>query len=170
MALAFRCIESVVVEYFAHVGSYKKEAIVYSSFEAVGIVTALAMESEYSSWSLAEVKEYIMPALISGQFKIYVEGDDKPFAFVSWALVDDECHKILLESGQNPPSDRWSSGCNLWFIDVVAPFGGVLHIIRDMQRSQFSKYGRAHSIKRKPDGSVHRVKVWRNALVQRQQG
>ncbi|WP_234803957.1 toxin-activating lysine-acyltransferase [Ensifer adhaerens] len=137
-----------------------------STFEVLGMMVAIGMSSDYRNWSLSEVGDNLVPALLAEQYKIYFDENGKPLAFLTWALVDNECHEALLCHGRNPPPDRWTSGENLWFIDIVAPFGGTLHIIRDIQRNHFP-HVHAHSIKRNQDGSIKRVKVWRNGLVRR---
>lgn len=133
-------------------------------FEALGMMTAVAMASDYRDWSVSEIEACLVPALQAGQCKVYFDENNLPMAFVTWALVDDECHNALYLHGQNPPPDRWTSGSNLWFTDIVAPFGNTLHIIRDLQRNHFPHL-HAHSIKRNGDGSIKRIKVWRNALA-----
>lgn len=126
-------------------------------FEALGMMTTVAMMSHYSNWTLSDVEAFLIPALHAGQCKVYFDERGRPIAFITWALVDNECHEILFRHGKNPPANRWQSGGNLWFIDIVAPLGNTLHIVRDMQRNHFPHL-HAHSIKRNPDGSVKRVK------------
>lgn len=133
-------------------------------FETLGMMAALSMESEYRHWSIADMEINFLPALRAGQCKIYLDEVQRPVAFVTWAFVDDECHAALYASGENPPPNRWTSGNHLWFIDIVAPFGNVPRIIRDLQRNHFPQH-HAHSVKRSPDGSIERIKIWRNALV-----
>jgi cytolysin-activating lysine-acyltransferase len=134
-------------------------------FETLGMVTALAMTSGYRNWYLEDIERNLLPALQAGQCKIYLDDERRPTAFVTWALVDEECHEALRLRGRNPPPDRWASGGNLWFIDVIAPFGNALAVIRDLQRNHFAHVSRAHSIKRNADGGINRIKVWRNTVL-----
>lgn len=133
-------------------------------FETLGMMAALSMESEYRHWSVADMEINFVPALQTGQCKIYLDEVQRPVAFVTWAFVDDECHGALYNRGENPPPDRWTSGNHLWFIDIVAPFGNVPRIIRDLQRNHFPGH-HAYSVKRNQGGTVERIKVWRNSLV-----
>lgn len=135
-------------------------------YEALGMMMALAMASNYKNWTIQEAETYLLPPLNMGQCKIYFTERDCLMGFVTWALVDEQSHAALLKKGQNPPPDRWGSGENLWLIDIVAPFGNTLHIVRDLQRNHFPHL-HAHSIKRNLDGSVKRIKRWRNALVKK---
>ncbi|MDP9630341.1 UNVERIFIED_ORG: cytolysin-activating lysine-acyltransferase [Ensifer adhaerens] len=146
-----------------------KQSNSFNLFEVLGMMAVVAMDSDYRNWSLAEIEAYLVPALDAGQYKVYINDEGRPTAFVTWALVDDECHGALVKHGSNPPANRWCSGRNLWFMDIVAPYGNALHVIRDLQRNYFPDM-HAHSIKRNEDGSVKRIKVWRNALVDRDAG
>lgn len=135
-----------------------------NTFEAFGVMACIAMDSGYVDMTLGEASLYLVPPLTVSQFKIYINDRGEPDAFVTWALVDDACHEAMLADGRNPPPNCWHSGPHLWFIDIVAPHRNTRQIIRDLQRNHFPDR-HAHSIKRNPDGSVKRVKVWRNALV-----
>lgn len=143
----------------------RADANSFNVFEALGMIVAVAMDSHYSDWSIAEVEQYLVPALKAHQCKVYVDDRNGPAAFVTWALLDDECHQAMLQ-GKNPPPDRWRSGENLWFMDIVAPYGDAPRIIRDLQCNVFPDR-HAHSVKRSPDGSIVRIKKWRNALAER---
>lgn len=138
----------------------------YGFFEIFGMMTAVAIDSDYNQLTVRELGSYLVPALDAGQYKVYLNNLGRPSAFVTWAFVDDECHQILSESGINPPPNRWRAGPNLWFMDIVAPFGDARTIVRDLQRNHFPDL-RAHSIKRNADGSIKRVKVWKNLLATR---
>ncbi len=138
-----------------------------NGFEALGMMTALAMECRYRNWSIADLETNVLPALRCGQSKIYLDRNEWPGAFITWALVNDECHHVLMRDGRNPPDDRWCAGPHLWFIDIVAPFVSPYSIVRDMQRNRFPGCARAHSIRRNAAGEVARVNVWCNLDAKR---
>ena len=131
-------------------------------FQALGMMAALAMKCRYREWSVADLEINVLPALRCGQSKIYLDPEQRPMGFLTWALVDDECHHALMMEGRNPPDDRWCSGPYLWFVDIVSPFGSLYPIVRDMQRNGFPGFARAYSIKRNAAGEIVRVNVWRN--------
>jgi cytolysin-activating lysine-acyltransferase len=136
-------------------------------FEVLGMVTHLASMSSYRKWRVSTIDCNIVPALKANQCKVYVNDRRKPVAFVTWALVDDECHEALRLSGKNPPSGKWNSGNNLWLIDLVAPFAAsdARHVVRDLQRNLFPHVASAYSVRRNPDNSIRRIQVWRNPSV-----
>lgn len=131
---------------------------------------ALAFESEFHrTWTLSDVERNLIPAILLGQYKFYFLESNRACAFATWALVDDETHRQLLLDAITPEIEKWNSGGNLWFIDIIAPFGDALSVVRDLQRVVFRKADGAHSIYRNPDGSVRRYRRWRNALSGREQ-
>ncbi|KQZ63106.1 hypothetical protein ASD54_01610 [Rhizobium sp. Root149] len=132
------------------------------AMEALGSMTALALQSPlHRYWRISDIQANFLPALKSGQCKIYFDGPNDPIAFVTWALLDDAAHEKLLSDGVTPNAGQWSSGSYLWFIDIVAPYGDAAKVIRDMRENYFSgKNG--YSIKRNLDGSINRIKQWRN--------
>ena len=130
--------------------------------EAVGAMLMLCWQAElYRDWTADDLEYHFVPPLQAGQCKIYFDADRNPVAFVTWALVNKEHHAVLLDTGHTPPPDAWSSGDELWFIDIVAPFGHAPSIVRDMKRNVFE--GRTkdgYSLMRNPDHSIAKVRRW----------
>jgi cytolysin-activating lysine-acyltransferase len=135
---------------------------VLTALESLGSMTFLALRSPvHRNWLISDIETNYVPALKFGQCKIYFASPEKPIAFVTWAFLDDSTHAQLLEDGRTPHESKWTTGENLWFIDVVAPYGDSVKVIRDMRQNYFS--GRhAHSIRRNTDGSIRRFQQWRN--------
>ncbi|NLS17305.1 toxin-activating lysine-acyltransferase [Rhizobium sp. P40RR-XXII] len=130
--------------------------------EALGSMAFLTLQSPlHRRWLLADLERNFVPALKTGQCKIYFFGPDNPKAFVTWTLVDDVTHLKLMSDGLTPDESKWASGDNLWFIDVVAPHGDAAMVIRDLRQNHFSGQN-GYSIKRNPDGSINRIKKWCN--------
>lgn len=131
-------------------------------FEALGMMTQLALQSPlHRRWYIGDIEVNFLPALHAGQCKIYLDENRLPTSLVTWALVDDEASTLLKEHGRTPPHDRWSAGDNLWFIDVIAPFGHPRHLIRDLHDNHFPAVDVAHAVRRNPDGSIRRIQTWR---------
>ena len=141
------------------------DSVTIGYFEALGMITALSMASSYREWFVHDIERNLVPALVAGQCKIYLSDRREPTAFATWALLDEECHDALRLHGHNPPPDRWSCGKNLWFIDVVAPFGTALDLVRDLQRNHFFDFQRAYAIRRAEDGGIRRIQVWRKRVI-----
>lgn len=130
--------------------------------DAFGNMMLLALQSPlHRNWRIRDLETNFMPALKTGQCKVYFFNSDSPKAFATWALVDDISHAQLMADGVTPEASKWASGSHLWFIDVVAPYGDAAMVIRDLRRNHFSGQN-GNSIKRNQDGSINRIKRWRN--------
>lgn len=101
---------------------------------------------------IADQDWLVMPPLVLDQCKLYMKGE-VPWAFCTWAYVNDEVNARL---GSNIPKiapHEWKSGAHLWLIDVVAPFGGLEEIVVDLAQSNLA--GQAFkALMPKPDGAV----------------
>lgn len=131
--------------------------------EQLGLVAGLMCDSKvYRSHPLAYLPRWILPA-IAHQFICFAfEERGRPLAYWTWAFLAPDVEDRLI---RNPDArlheSEWNEGSNLWVMDFVAPHGYVMDIVRYLQRSFFSRYGVAHSIRRHPDGSVRSESIWR---------
>ncbi len=69
---------------------------------------------------------------------------------LTWAVMSEEVEARWLLGSPLEPSD-WNSGDRLWFIQFVAPYGGVHRMIRQVRHSPLfqnfktARWGRAHA-------------------------
>lgn len=104
---------------------------------ALGPVLLLYMQSAHRRYQfVADLEWLLMPPLIAGQCKLYMK-KEYPVSFVSWAFLNREAEKRLLQNGGRLRPDDWNCGDRLWVIDMVAPFGGVENMLRDLQVNEF---------------------------------
>ena len=100
---------------------------------------------------IADQDWLVMPPLILDQCKLYKK-DEIPWAFCTWAFVNDQVDERLSSAVPKIAPHEWKSGEHLWLIDIVAPFGGADEIIADLQKTNFS--GKAFKVlKPQLDGS-----------------
>lgn len=79
---------------------------------------------------IAETDYTIMPPIILDQCRLYTRSQI-PFAFVTWAKVNDEVHQRLLLGTPKIAPHEWQGGKNIWLIDIVTPFGQSQEIINE---------------------------------------
>ncbi|WP_273795169.1 toxin-activating lysine-acyltransferase [Brucella intermedia] len=128
-------------------------------------MTHLALQSPlHRGWNIADIETNFLPPLQYGQCKIYFYETGLPRAFITWALLDDDTHNQLQIDGITPPPEKWVSGKHVWFIDLIAPHGDALRVVRDIQRNHFPGI-QCHSIRRNLDGSIRRRSDWRNIVL-----
>ena len=104
---------------------------------AMGPVIMLYLQSSHRRFQfISDLEWLLLPPLVKGQCKLYMK-KEYPVSFVSWAFLDDEAEKRLLNNGGKLRPEDWSSGEKLWVIDMAAPFGGIENMLRDLQKNEF---------------------------------
>lgn len=115
---------------------------------------------------IADQDWLVMPPLVLDQCKLYMKGEI-PWAFCTWAYVSDEVDARLRSSIPKIAPHEWKSGNHLWLIDVVAPFGELDELIKDLAQTNFA--GQAFkAMLPKPDGGVD-VREYAAAPLEAQQ-
>ena len=88
----------------------------------------------YKTFPAQTIAWRLIPALKSGQYRLYRCSAGQPFGFISWAFMTEREFETKDYSGKEIFS-RGSGEC-LVFVDMIAPYGrnDVLLICRDMRR------------------------------------
>jgi cytolysin-activating lysine-acyltransferase len=128
--------------------------------ESVGhIVSLCALKGIYLEWTIRDVARLFIPPVLAGQCKLYFAGPSCT-AFATWAFLSDEWSERLQGSFEDPDSSAWSSGSNVWIIDVVAP-GVAIQVARDLQRTVF-RHETTHgfALRRDESGKVRNIALF----------
>jgi len=116
---------------------HKQSLKILKCLPALGPVLLLYMQSSHRRYQfIADLEWLLMPPLIAGQCKLYMK-KEYPVSFISWAFLNQEAEKRLLQNGGKLRPDEWNCGDRLWVIDIVAPFGDVDNMLRDLQVNEF---------------------------------
>lgn len=110
----------------------------FQKLPLLGPVTWLMMQQTHTRHTLiSELEWRVIPALMLDQAKLYMR-DESPLAYVSWARLSPE----LAQRYRHPPHqlsfNDWSSGDEVWLVDVIAPFGGIPKIMEDLRHQVFA--------------------------------
>ena len=101
----------------------------------------------------------LLPPLRAGQCKLYFEGETCS-AFVTWALLSCELSSRLMLRFEDPQPDQWTSGDQLWIIDMVGP-GKAFEVARDLKRTIFAeRVEPAYALRRDATGAVRKIARW----------
>lgn len=99
------------------------------------------------------VRFFLMPIQL-GQFALWVNENGEPFAFITWAWLDDKREELLLaDSYIKPLAEDWQSGHKLWLMDFVCPYGHPSPLIYELREKFFADCDSFSAIRRSPDGS-----------------
>lgn len=123
---------------------------------ALGWLSFLAsfcpLHREYKGSALAAL---FIPALNNDCVRFFRNDDGQICAALIWARLSDEVSERMVFDSTPPAPHEWSSGKNLWFLDILAPFNHGKIIARHIARQPpegpffFARLG--------PDGMVRKV-------------
>lgn len=110
------------------------------------------------------------PALSQGCVRFFENDMGKTAAALIWARLSDTVSERLLRDRIPPTQDEWTSGSNLWFLDLIAPFGQGLAVAKHIARSPpeepfyFARLDAKGHVRKvvRGDGTVvkGRIKTW----------
>jgi cytolysin-activating lysine-acyltransferase len=136
-----------------------------SPYQAIGLVTDLAMNhSYYGNVTVKEILDRLIPALNTGNAKVFFDEDSRPYGYVSWASLSDDTHQSLLANDQEwcIGADQFFNSCpgsNLWFFDIISPFSSPLTLFRQLKQALHS-YDNAYLAAAPNMTTSHIRRVW----------
>lgn len=98
------------------------------------------------------------------QFKIYLDEQNNPVGFVTWAWLDNAARDIVLEGNAVPGFDAWNAGSHLMLNDFVAPWGHATYMTNDMRTVVFPDK-KGFALRRNQDGSVRKLYLCRGRIA-----
>jgi len=103
----------------------------------------------------------IYPASCYGQLHVYVDEENIPVGFVTWAKVNEITKQALINDNRSLYDEEWNCGEYLFFNDFVAPWGGVKIISSDLKSNLFPNEREAFSIRRDKQGNTKKINHWK---------
>ena len=100
------------------------------------IVWLLTKSKLHREWAIGSVDQWIMPALLHQQFRLYHD-NGKPVGYVAWAHMSKDVEQAYVKNTRMLNPDDWKSGNRLWFIDFITPFGHARQVTRDLKSNVF---------------------------------
>lgn len=78
----------------------------------------------------------VLPPIVLDQCRLYTRSG-LPYAFVTWALVNDAVAARLRSAQPKIAPHEWKCGEEVWIIDAVAPFGQLEETLKDLRETMF---------------------------------
>ena len=122
------------------------------------IATLLLASPAHRHLFMVDWEWLILPAVAHRQFRIF-RRKGRPFAYVSWAFLNEDAAKRMSAGEIKLRPDEWTSGEELWLIDVIAPFGGQETILKEVRENVLPGQP-IKSLQPSPDGNGHAVVEW----------
>ncbi len=108
---------------------------------------------------MADIDWAILPPVILDQCRLYTK-DGIPFAFFTWALVNDAVDQRLRSGTPRIAPHEWQAGEHLWLVDVVTPFGKTEEMIDELRKAQFPDRKISALLPDSQQGNRLSVKEW----------
>lgn len=117
----------------------------------LGYMVSLSSHSpQHNDYSIYDIGRLYWPPLTLDQYRVfmaseYPEGflsprDDWAIGFVTWAMMSPDSVKAYATGSRKLTPDDFHSGAELWVIDMVAPFGGVHKMVREVRSMLSHRY------------------------------
>lgn len=119
----------------------------------LGAVSWLMMQQSATRHTLlSELEWRVMPALVLDQAKLFMR-ESAPTAYVSWARLSADVAKRYQQAPHHLSASDWTSGDQIWIVDLCAPFGGMQEVVKDLRESVFPGQ-EIHQFTLAPSGQV----------------
>ncbi|MBF0268902.1 MAG: toxin-activating lysine-acyltransferase [Alphaproteobacteria bacterium] len=106
--------------------------------EVLGDVVWLMTQSpNHKHLFIADLEWLVLPPVMLRQFRL-VRGKDKPQAFVTWAMLNEEAEQRLMAGHTRLRPSDWNAGDRAWIVDLVAPFGGQEAVLKEIKQRLFA--------------------------------
>lgn len=128
----------------------------------------------HSRMPAAALARIFYPALNNGCVRYFENAEGKTAAALIWARLSKSVSQRLLIKGALPNNAEWVAGDQLWFLDLIAPFGQGHQVARSIARSppqepfwfaRLDRFGKLRKVVR-GDASAcagHRMTTWDHA-------
>jgi cytolysin-activating lysine-acyltransferase len=122
-----------------------------------------SMSELHRTWPMGSIHQWLLPALINKQYRIYHRGN-KPVGLVTWAHLTAETETAYVRNTRSLQPKDWTGGDRNWIIDFIAPFGDALRIGHDLRSNVFpNDVGRILQVQKGSDtmkiAYIHGVKA-----------
>lgn len=140
----------------------QQQAAINAAAEKVGLfgnIMWLMMQSAaHKHLFLTDMEWLVMPTLQLNQFRLWQQ-NGMPVAYASWAFLDEAAEGRMRESIKRLAPVDWKSGDALWLIDMIAPFGGLDEVIKELKGTVFEGQTVKH-LRPSPSGEGIAVVEW----------
>ena len=88
----------------------------------------------HRSYRGAVLAGLFFPAVNHGCVRFFEDDNGATAAALIWARLTDDAARRMLHEGVLPGEAEWTAGPNLWFLDLIAPFGHGRQVARHIAR------------------------------------
>jgi len=135
-----------------------------SKEELVGAAIMLMLESKpHRRCTLAYGAKVLHEAVRQHNIKFFFGNDGALVAFAVWAYVDLITIERLTATPSRPLlAPEWNEGSELWMVDLIAPYGNVRSVWRDLRSTVFVNESEVRFVSGSNNGSLVHKQFRRN--------
>ncbi len=127
------------------------------------MVWLYSMSDLHRSWPVASIHQWLLPALMHKQYRLYHRGK-RPVGLVTWAKLTAQAETAYVRNTRSLQPKDWVGGDRNWIIDFIAPFGDALRIGHDLRTKVFpNETGRILQVRKGSDtmkiAYIHGIKA-----------
>lgn len=100
------------------------------------IVWLLTQSPAHRHLFITDLEWSVIPALKLRQVHLF-RSKGRIVGLAIWAKVSEEVDKRLSSGINRLAPNEWNSGENLWLVDIIAPLGGVEHLLSELKSRYF---------------------------------
>jgi len=131
----------------------------------LGSINQLMLHSPlHRDYSIALAERKFLPSLLNSQFRYYEQGG-QPIGFANWAWLTDETEEKIQQENYLLDQTDWGDGKNLWFPELIAPFGHLRSILKDLQQNVFPEESMAKAIRAKQGSARRHIAIFRRRKI-----
>lgn len=141
-------------------------------YQVIGeIVRIMAVSDIHHKWTVSDIERMVAAPLFAQRALLYYDNDDGDLiAFVTFAFLDEESEQHHVNRTKMLDPQVFSNGENdgqLWFMEFIAPFGGVPDLMRHTKEWISEIYPNVTEAKyrRLKTGRIGRISAARPALM-----
>lgn len=124
-----------------------------------------ATSSSFGAYRLDQAISILHAALMTGQYRLYVDAKGRPSAALIWAFLDKGMAEEYLSKGRLPNVAAWTSGPDLWLLNIIAPGGHLRQVIKDIEGELFAGHDLIHVLRPSRHGDRRVVAFGRDGKV-----
>jgi cytolysin-activating lysine-acyltransferase len=130
--------------------------------QRLGMAAAMMTKStEYCQYPIASLAVWIEPAILLNQIHFFRDAGRNVIGYMTWAiLAEDTEHRLIDDPAVLLHLSEWNEGDRLWIMDLVLIDGNLRTAMAEAFRC-FPQFDHARSLRRRSDGTVRKVTIWR---------
>jgi len=137
--------------------SAKQKVRISDQMEAAGVACFLSrFSSVHSKYTIAQMAHRLEDSIRNNRFRYYSTQENGPIGFCAWTYLSDETLEQIFQTGREIRQEEFGQGSNLFFVEMLAPFGHFKWIVRDLKKNKavlFPNKKVGHSLRVRSDSA-----------------